>query len=226
MKYKLAIFDMDGTILNTLDDLADSLNYALSKNNFPKRSKKEIRSFVGNGAKLLVQRAVPDGTSSEQMDKVYSDDIAHYNDHCDEKTAPYDGIIELINNLKKYGCRVAVVSNKLDITVQNLCRKYFPDMFECVVGERQNVRKKPYPDSVFETLKKFKIDKEDAVYIGDTEVDIETAKNAQMDSIIVDWGFRDDRFLRENGADTIVSDPSDIMDIICESHCMEKSILK
>lgn len=214
MKYKLAVFDMDGTTLNTLEDLAGSLNYALRQFGFPERTVDEVRSFVGNGVRLLVERGVPEGCSDVETEQVYEAFSSHYMVHCCDSTKPYDGIPEVLAALRENGVLTAVVSNKPDGAVQELCAKYFANLFQVSVGEREGVRKKPCPDSVNEVLRQLNIRKEEAVYIGDSEVDIMTAKNAGMDCISVEWGFKDQTFLKENGAEIIVSSPAELTDII------------
>lgn len=211
MKYKLAIFDLDGTTLNTIEDLAISLNYALEKSDFPKRSLTEVLSFVGNGIQKLIERGVPDGTSYEKTKAVFDDFTVHYKEHCADNTRPYDGIIDMLNTLKNKGYLLATVSNKADYAVQILCRDYFPGLFDAVAGEKPEIRKKPAPDTVNIILEKLNIRREDAVYIGDSEVDIATAKNANMDCISVDWGFRTREQLIEAGAAKIVSSPNEII---------------
>ena len=211
MKYQLAIFDMDGTILNTLEDLADSLNYALSCSNYPTRTLDDVRNFVGNGIRKLMERAVPEGTSPEELEQVYADFTAYYPKHCYDKTKPYSGIIETIQNLRKQGIKTAVVSNKADYGVQILCKQYFDGLFDYAVGEQSGVQRKPAPDSVNMVLDKLKITRKNAVYIGDSDVDIDTAGNAEMDCISVDWGFRDPSFLQEHGAKIMVSSPEELL---------------
>lgn len=205
MKYQLVIFDLDGTILDTLDDLADSTNVALQIHGFPVRTRQEIRAFVGNGIFNLIQRAVPVGTEEEKAKKVLADFKKYYGEHCADKTKPYEGIAELILQLRADGFKTAVVSNKADFAVQELCEQYFPKMFDYVVGEREGVRKKPAPDSVNEVLRQLGMKKTQAVYVGDSEVDVETAKNAKMNHIIVEWGFRDREYLMERGAEVLVA---------------------
>lgn len=205
MRYKLVIFDLDGTILNTLEDLADSVNAALKKAGYPLRTVEEVRCFVGNGIRKLMERIVPAGCSTEEIDRVHRYFTEFYTVHCADKTRPYEGIESLVKQLHAEHVLTAVVSNKADYAVQSLCEQYFPGLFDYVVGEREGVRKKPCPDSVKEVLKQLKVEKEDAVYIGDSDVDIETAANAGMKCISVDWGFRDREFLLEHGAACIVS---------------------
>ena len=210
MKTELIIFDLDGTILNTLEDLADSTNYALVANQLPQRTMEEVRSFVGNGIKKLIDRAVPEGCKDTIVDKVFADFKEHYEKHCADKTRPYDGILELLGELQNKKYHLAVVSNKADFAVQELCETYFSGKFEYVVGERKGIRRKPYPDSVLEVLDKLQINKENAVYVGDSEVDIETAKNAGIKMICVEWGFRDRAYLMEQGAENFAASPIEI----------------
>ena len=216
MKYKIAIFDLDGTILNTIEDLADSLNYALAKNGYKERTVAETQSFVGNGLLMLVKRAIKPETSEEEAQKVLADLKAYYKIHCADKTKPYEGIPELLKDLKTAGYRLAVVSNKADYAVQILCEQYFPGIFDLAVGERENVQRKPAPDSVNAVLAELGLKKEEAVYIGDSDVDIETAENAGTDSILVAWGFRGAEFLREKGAKNIVFDTEELKSCLLE----------
>lgn len=216
MRYKLAVFDMDGTILNTLEDLADSTNYALKANGLPERTIDEVRRFVGNGIRLLIERAVPTDTDKKLTDKVFDTFKEYYKTHCAVKTRPYDGIKDVLLELRKAGCLTAVVSNKADFAVQDLCKDYFDNLFDFAIGEREDIKKKPAPDSVFEVLSKLNVEKDNAVYIGDSDVDFATSVNAGMDVIMVGWGFRDEEFLREKGAKRIIKQPSEILDIILE----------
>lgn len=210
MKYKLVIFDMDGTILNTLDDLTDCTNYALKTNNLPERTIAEVKSFVGNGIRKLCERAVPADTEVATIDKVHESFKQYYFNHYAEKTRPYDGINELILKLRDMGYKTAVVSNKIDKAVQDLCRDYFPGLFDCAVGDREDIRKKPYPDGVELALKTLGVAKEEAVYVGDSNVDFETAQNAGMDLIMVEWGFREKDYLMSLGATQFIATPDEI----------------
>ncbi len=212
--YKLAVFDMDGTILDTLEDLKDSTNFALEKCGYPTRSYDEVRRFVGNGIRKLIERAVPEGLTVEQIDRVHEVFTEHYKVHCADTTKAYDGIKPLLEKLRASGVKTAVVSNKADYGVQELCKEYFDGLFDYAVGEREGIRRKPAPDAVNEALRVLGIDKSEAVYIGDSDVDFETAKNAELPCISVLWGFRDEEFLREKGATLFVRDPAEIYDII------------
>ena len=201
---KLVIFDLDGTILDTLEDLADSVNYALSVHGYPTRTIEEIRSFVGNGLLMLVRLALEPETEETIVQEVLATQKAYYKEHCADKTKPYDGVLELLAELKEDGYKMAVVSNKADYAVQILCEQYFKGLFDLTVGERENVRKKPAPDAVNMVLEALETDRKNAVYVGDSEVDIKTANNADMNAILVSWGFRDEAVLREQGAKVIV----------------------
>lgn len=212
--YKLAVFDMDGTILDTLEDLKDSTNFALQKCGYPTRTYDEVRRFVGNGIRKLIERAVPEGLSVEKIDRVHEVFTEHYKVHCADKTKAYDGIKPLIEKLRANGVKTAVVSNKADYGVQELCKEYFDGLFDYAIGEREGIRRKPAPDSVNEALRVLGMSKSEAVYIGDSDVDFETAKNAELPCISVLWGFRDEEFLREKGATLFVHDPAEIYDII------------
>lgn len=210
MNYKAAIFDMDGTILNTLDDLADATNRALEKNSLPLRTIGEVRDFVGNGIRKLIERAVPAGTALTVIDKVNDDFSAYYAKHCADRTQPYEGIAAMLASLRSAGIKTAVVSNKDDYAVQTLARVYFPAVFDAVAGVRSGIRKKPAPDTVFEVMKRLSVEKAVCVYIGDSEVDIETAENAGIPCISVAWGFKGRPFLEEHNAQKIVDTVSQL----------------
>ena len=207
-KYKIAIFDLDGTLLDTLQDLAISTNFALEMSGYPKRTLQEIRSFVGNGIEKLIERAVPENVSVEERKQTLEIFKSHYALHCEDHTAPYEGIPELLDHLIEKKIPIAVVSNKIDFAVQTLCKKYFGNRITVAVGEREGIRRKPYPDSVLEVLDQFGISPKDSVYIGDSEVDVQTAINAGTDIISVTWGFRDRDVLLKMGAN-LCADCSD-----------------
>lgn len=216
MKYKIVIFDLDGTLLDTLQDLADSTNYALDAFGYPKRTTEEIRQFVGNGIEKLIERAVPANISSDIRKQVLDCFKTQYAKHCEDHTAPYEGISELLDRLIENKLPIAVVSNKIDSAVQSLCRKYFGDRFVFTVGERDGIRRKPHPDSVLEVLKKANVSPSEAVYIGDSEVDIITAKNAGTDMICVTWGFRDRDFLLKSGAKLFANSTAQLEKLLFE----------
>lgn len=197
---KLIIFDLDGTLLNTLEDLRDSTNFALKSAGLPERSLDEVRRFVGNGIRKLIERAVPEGTDAALTDSVFAAFKTHYTANCEVKTAPYSGIHELLRSLKDRGVKLGVVSNKADLPAKKLISHYFRDAFDSVVGEREGVRKKPAPDSVFETARSLGCEMADTVYIGDSDVDFRTAENAGCKCVLVSWGFRERSLLESFGA--------------------------
>lgn len=214
---KAVIFDLDGTLLYTLEDLADSVNYALSLFGLCKCSVEQVRSFVGNGVESLMRKAVSieNGLLSEidfqNCLRVFKE---HYRINMRNKTCPYDGVVALLKVLKIRGMKIAVVSNKFDIAVKDLCEFYFGYLIDIAVGESVNIAKKPAPDGVFSVIKEFDLSVEDCIYIGDSEVDIQTAKNAKMDCILVDWGYKDRNFLQDNGARFIVSSVSELQNAL------------
>ncbi len=214
MRYRTVIFDLDGTLLDTLQDLADSTNYALSVNAYPSRSLEEIRSFVGNGVAMLIHRALPQGVSEEAERKCFSDFRAHYVLNMRNKTAPYPGILELLDRLRQDGLSLAVVSNKFDAAVKDLCHSYFGSLLGASVGESQGVARKPAPDTVFKALEELGVPAEGAVYVGDSEVDLLTAHNAGLPCISVTWGFRTRESLLQNGAAQLVDAPQALYELI------------
>ncbi|MBQ3063742.1 MAG: HAD-IA family hydrolase [Clostridia bacterium] len=208
-QYKLAIFDLDGTILDTLDDLADSVNAVLVKNGYPTHTREAVCGFVGNGIRLLITRALPQGMDEQTVDAVLADFKTYYTAHCAEKTAPYAGISQLLANLRAAGVLTAVLSNKADFATQALCRDYFAGLLDMVAGEREaeGIPKKPAPDAVFLMMRALGVTAAETVYIGDSEVDVETARNAGVDAILVSWGFRTKEILLGAGATTVVDTP-------------------
>lgn len=211
--YQTYIFDLDGTLLDTLGDLAASTNYALRSHGLPERSIDEVRRFVGNGVRLLMQRAVPQGVDTQRFEEVFATFRQHYMEHSLDTTRPYAEIEKTLKTLKTRGARLAVVSNKMMAATQELCRHFFPDTIEVAIGENEaaGIRKKPAPDTVFEALRQLGVGPEGAVYVGDSEVDLQTARNSGLPCISVLWGFRDRAFLTENGAETFISAPSELL---------------
>lgn len=212
--YSTVIFDLDGTLLDTLQDLADSANYALSLHSLPPRSLEEVRTFVGNGVGLLIHRAVPQGTPPEMEKRCLADFRAHYLLNMEHRTAPYPGVPELLDGLTRAGIRLAVVSNKFDGAVKGLCQTYFGARVPVAIGESEGVARKPAPDTVFRALEELGADREGAVYVGDSEVDIETARNAGLPCLSVSWGFREAAFLTEHGARRIVPTPAALLALL------------
>ena len=211
--FKVYIFDLDGTLLDTLSDLAASTNYALRTHGMLEHSIDDVRRFVGNGVRKLMERAIPDGEANPDFEATFATFRQHYMEHSLDTTKPYEGIPETLSELKRRGCRLAVVSNKMMAATQDLCRYFFPDTIEVAIGENesQGIRKKPSPDTVFAALHELGVDKQEAVYVGDSDVDIQTAANAGLPCISVLWGFRDRDFLIQHGAKTFISAPSELL---------------
>jgi phosphoglycolate phosphatase len=215
MMYKVYIFDLDGTLLDTLTDLAASTNYALREHGMPEHSVDDVRRFVGNGVRKLMERAVPDGADNPLFDEAFATFRQHYMEHALDTTRPYDGVPEMLATLKSRGCRIAVVSNKMMAATQELCQHFFPDTVEVAIGEHEaeGIRKKPAPDTVYAALSALGVTKDHAVYVGDSDVDIATARHAGLPCISVLWGFRDRDFLLQHGATTLVTIPSELCEL-------------
>lgn len=213
-KYDTVIFDMDGTLLNTLEDLTDSVNFALAKHGFPCRKMDEVRSFVGNGVARLIELSVPDGINNPQYEKCLADFRCHYSGNMQNKTDAYRGIMELLEQLSKQNYKIAIVSNKFDKAVKELNKVYFEKYIKVAIGESQNISKKPAPDTVFKALEELGSAADKAVYVGDSEVDVKTAKNSGTICVGVTWGFRDRSILEEKGADYIIDKPEELLKII------------
>ena len=212
--YNVYIFDLDGTLLDTLHDLASSVNYALQTHGMPTHSVDAIRGFVGNGVRLLMERAVPDGAQNPQFEAAFATFRQHYMQHSLDTTCPYPGIAEMLHQLKQRGCRLAVVSNKMMAATQDLVRHFFPEI-EVAIGEHEaeGIRKKPAPDTVFQALRQLGVGKEQAVYVGDSDVDLQTARNSGLPCISVLWGFRSRDFLLHHGATTFITHPAELLSL-------------
>ena len=210
MSYDTYIFDLDGTLLDTLQDLATSVNYALRQHRMPEHSIDDVRRFVGNGVRRLMELAVPEGTADPAFEAAFATFREYYMEHSLDTTRPYDGIPELIHELKQRGCRMAVVSNKMMAATQELVHHFFPEI-EVAIGEHEaeGIRKKPAPDTVFAAMKQ--LGQGSAVYVGDSDVDLATARNSGLPCISVLWGFRDREFLLAHGATTFVEKPCEIL---------------
>jgi phosphoglycolate phosphatase len=213
MEYTNYIFDLDGTLLDTLGDLAASTNYALRQHGLPEHSIDEIRRFVGNGVRKLMERAIPNGKDHPDFDSIFATFQHHYLDHSLDTTAPYPGIIDMLKRLKTRGCKIAVVSNKFHEATSQLCRHFFNQLVDVAIGENEaeGIRKKPAPDSVRAAMKHLGATVQNTVYVGDSEVDVETAQNSGIPCISVLWGFRDQDFLRSHNATTFVHKPEEIV---------------
>ena len=214
MRYQAVLFDMDGTVLNTLDDLYDSVNHSLAQFSLPPVSREHVRQNLGNGAVYLVSHCVPQGTPQELQDRVLAFYKPWYDAHCQIRTAPYEGILPLMEALRAEGIRLAIVSNKPDTAVQELARTFFSGLLEYTVGESPSVRRKPAPDTVLTAAARMAVPVESCVYIGDSEVDLRTARNAGMDCISVTWGFRDEPQLIDAGASVLVHTPEELLAVL------------
>ena len=213
MKYSTYIFDLDGTLLDTLADLAAAVNYALRQHGMPEHTIDDVRRFVGNGVRKLMERAIPDGEKNPDFEATFATFREYYMHHSLDNTRPYPGIIETLEALKEQGCRLAVVSNKMMAATKELCQHFFAETIEVAIGENEaaGIRKKPAPDTVFEALRQLGEEKDSAVYVGDSDVDLETANNSGLPCISVLWGFRDRDFLIQHGAKTFISAPSELL---------------
>ncbi len=216
MKKTTVVFYLDGTLLDNLQDIANAVKDALEHQGMPKRTLEEVRQFVGNGVRLLMIRAVPDGESKPLFEETFALFKDYYGEHCNDNTKPYAGVVELIETLKKKGYAVAIVSNKIDFAVKELNDLYFKGIVPVAIGEKEDIRRKPAPDTVFEALKELGKTKEEAIYVGDSDVDIETAKNAGMPCISVLWGFRDKEFLAEHGAEYYAETTEEVSELIAK----------
>ena len=217
-KYKAVLFDLDGTLQDTLDDLTDSVNTILEKYGFPKRERKEVRRLLGNGSTRLMRGALPKDVNEADFAKYLEEYKVYYEAHKEEKTGPYPGIPELLQELHCRGLKIGVVSNKFDLAVKGLCKKYFSECIDGAVGEleAEGIRRKPAPDMVLAAVEWLGVEIEDCLYVGDSEVDILTAENAGMDCVSVCWGFRDEVELREAGAKRLAHTTAELEKMILE----------
>ena len=213
-KVKVVVFDLDGTLLNTLEDLAAATNWALRHNGMAERTVDEVRRFVGNGVRRLMEQAVPAGTDSSLFEKTFADFKSYYVHHCQERTCLYDGISDMLRALRQEGFRLAIVSNKLQAGVNELYEQYFRDTVALAIGERPGLARKPAPDMVQLALRELGARAEEAVYVGDSDVDLQTALNSGLPCISVLWGFRDKAFLLEHGATRLASTPAEVINLL------------
>lgn len=214
MKYKAVVFDLDGTLINTLTDLQSSVNAALAAHKMPLRTLDEVRTRVGNGIYKLIERAVPEGTDAQTVQVVFADFRSHYAEHYMDSSAPYDGIVDLLRELKKRGIRTAVVSNKAHPMAKGLCDDRFGALLDAAFGESETLPKKPDPQMVYAALEALGTTKEETLYVGDSEVDHRTAMNAGLHSISVLWGFRSEADLRAAGASEFISAPAELLKLL------------
>lgn len=208
------IFDLDGTLLDTLEDLKDAVNHALACCGMPERSLEEIRRFVGNGIRNLMRRAVPHGEDNPEFEQAFAEFQNYYKLHCNDKTKPYPGVPQMLEELKEKGYHLAIVSNKADFAVKELQEIYFREAIEAAIGEREGVARKPAKDTVMQALCELGVTAESAIYVGDSDVDVMTAKNAGIPCISVTWGFRDREFLKEHGAVLFADDTKELLHLI------------
>lgn len=214
MKKDIVIFDLDGTLLDTLADLASSVNYALRRHGLPERPTHEIRHFLGNGIRSLMRCAVPEGTDEGLSETAFQTFREHYVQHCMDRTCPYPGIMETLAGLKRRGVRMAIVSNKLQPAVSELSAHFFHDFITIAVGESETVRRKPHPDAVIRAMYDLGGTPQQTLYVGDSEVDIETARRAAVPCVSVTWGFRDEDYLRSLSPDVLIHRPEELLDCL------------
>lgn len=214
MKYKGVIFDLDGTLLNSLEDLCESVNYALNKMGYNRRSIDEVRSFVGNGVDMLIKRALPNDSDDRVQRECLSIFKEYYEIHKKDKTAPYEGITELLYELKSNGISMAIVSNKYDLAVKELNKEIFGNLISTAIGTNEKIKKKPHTDGIMMALKELGLTESEVIYVGDSDVDMMTAHNAGVDVIGVTWGFRDRELLEKMKANYITDNPIEIVKII------------
>lgn len=212
-KYDTVIFDLDGTLLNTLEDLADAVNFVMRQYEYPERTIDEVRRFVGNGIRRLMEQAVPEGVCGEIFEEVFEAFKSYYTEHCQIKTCAYDGIMELLEDLHRAGFAMAIVSNKNHGAVCELNELYFKKYVEVAIGQQEGVRKKPAPDTVLQALKELRKEKTSAIYVGDSEVDFATAKNTGMDCALVSWGFRTKEEMVEFDPTAWIDQPKELLEV-------------
>jgi len=217
-KYDTIIFDMDGTLLNTIGDIADSVNYILKKYGYPLRTYEEIRNFVGNGSERLMEQALPEGRNNPGFEKYLKEYKHYYLENNNNKTSPYEGVMELLEELTRKNYKIAIVSNKNDNNIKDLNRIYFSDYIKTAIGESKDMKRKPAPHMVFNALKELNSNIENSVYVGDSEVDIDTAGNAGIPCISVCWGFRDKEFLKKHGAEYLIDEPYELLEFLGEEN--------
>lgn len=214
MRYDTIIFDLDGTLLNTIDDLADGVNYCMRRFGLPEHSVEEVRQFVGNGIRRLIERSVPEGEQYPEFEQIFEVFRVYYTEHCREKTKAYPGIMEMLAELKRKHLKMAIVSNKNIDAVRELNRIYFGEYIELALGDREGIRRKPYPDSVNAAIEMLHADRKNVLYVGDSEVDRETAENAGVDCVLVSWGFRDRELLEKLKPSAVIDRPAELLSVI------------
>lgn len=222
-KYDTVIFDMDGTLLNTIEDIADGVNYILKKYDYPERTFDEIRSFVGNGSARLMEQSLPRGYSNPDFEKCLNEYKQYYLENNNNKTSPYEGIMELLEELTLKNYKIAIVSNKNDDNIKDLNNIYFGEYIKTAIGESNDIKRKPAADMLYYAIEQLKSNIENSVYIGDSEVDIYTAKNANIPCVSVCWGFRDKEFLKKQGAEYLIDEPHELFEFLGEEYGLNTS---
>ena len=217
-KYDTIIFDMDGTLLNTIEDIADCVNYILKKYGYPEKTYSQIRNYVGNGSERLMEQALPKGRNNPDFEKCLKEYIHYYLENNNNKTSPYEGIMGLLEELTQKNYKIAIVSNKNDDNIKELNKIYFSDYIKTAIGESKDVKRKPAPSMVFNAMKELKSNIGNSVYVGDSEVDIDTAKNAGIVCVSVCWGFRDKKFLEKHGAEYLIGEPYELLEFLGEEN--------
>lgn len=213
-KYDTVIFDLDGTLLNTLEDLADAVNHVMKENGYPQRTLDEVRRFVGNGIRRLMELAVPEYVKDVEFERVFEEFRNYYTANCQNKTCAYEGIMLLLEKLYAEDYAMAIVSNKNHAAVCELNDIYFSDYIEVAIGQKDGIRKKPAPDTVMQALKELGKSAETAIYVGDSEVDFATAKNSGMDCALVTWGFRTVEELAECKPEVWIDHPEQLLEVL------------
>ena len=217
MRYDAILFDMDGTVVDSLQDIADAVNHTLRSFGEPERSREEVRRFVGNGAEALIRRVLPPDAEEAYLQRVLAAYLPWYAAHCADRTRPFDGVVPLLRRLRKMGLKTAVISNKPDAAAQGVAEAFFPELFDLTVGERPGVRRKPAPDMLQDAAARLGTALPRCLYVGDSEVDVETAKNAGIDCAAVSWGFRAREELERAGAKHIIDTPEALERFITEA---------
>ena len=212
--YDTVIFDLDGTLLNTLEDLADAVNFVMRANQYPERTVEEVRCFVGNGIRRLMEQAVPKHVIGEEFERVFEEFKNYYTEHCQIKTCAYEGIMSLLSCLYEKRYAMAIVSNKNHAAVCELNDIYFKEYIKVAIGQKDGIRKKPAPDTVIQALKELGKEKETAIYVGDSEVDFATAENTGMDCVLVTWGFRTVEELAEFSPTAFINRPEELLGVL------------
>lgn len=217
MGYRAVLLDMDGTVLDTLSDLYAAVSHSLRELGLPPVSREKVRASLGNGAARLIRRCLPEDAGEQVAERVLEFYLPYYDAHCSINTKPYEGIVPMMERLRAAGVKLAIVSNKGDAAVKKLAEEHFPGLLETAVGESAAVRRKPNPDAVLAAARELGVSVCDCVYVGDSEVDIQTAENAGMDCIAVGWGFRDPPQLIAAGAERIAATPEELEEMIVGS---------